>query len=118
MVATERTPRRPLQSADEGWRRFATSELDGPLEMMLSTLPHHTSWQTEAQRGGITGSLKVQLAAPSKEIGLSSGRLGSGARGGEGADAGGNPLGRGHSLNCLVAGGRGTSVCLGWHWGP
>lgn len=32
------------------------SELEGPIELLLSMLPHHTSWETEVQRGG-TSSL-------------------------------------------------------------
>lgn len=41
----------------------------------------------------------AQLVAPSKEVGPNSGWLGSGTSGG----MGGNPLGRGHSVNCRVA---------------
>ena len=53
-VITEIIPRRFLQSSDERRQRCGGMlELEAPLEMMLSMLPHHTSWKVRYGEEGI-----------------------------------------------------------------
>lgn len=50
-----------MQAPDERWLRFGgTPELEAPLDMMLSTLPHHTSWQGRHREEGVGSGLQAQ----------------------------------------------------------